>query len=192
MTRKGFFFNQVRCVGCKTCQMACKDKNDLPVGVLFRRIQSYETGRFPNPNSFHYSASCNHCSNPECVAVCPIGAMHVDEEDGTVQYNDSICIGCQYCVTACPYGNPRYVMEYMVVHKCDACKSWRELGEQPACASACPTRALEFGPIEELRAAHPDSVSDLPILPSSSKTRPSLLIKPRPSAFHEDFRELYL
>lgn len=192
MAQKGFFYNQERCVGCKTCQMACKDKNNLAIGTLFRRIQSYETGQYPTPSSYHFSASCNHCSSPECVAVCPIGAMHIDTEDGTVQANDSICIGCKYCVSACPYGNPRYNDELMVVQKCDACQSWRYAGESPACVSSCPARALEFGELEELRAAHPQTISDLPILPDSSRTHPSLLIKPRASALLTEYREMHL
>lgn len=190
MTKKGFFFNQERCVGCKTCQIACKDKNDLAIGVLFRHVQSFETGVFPTPSSYHFSASCNHCLEPICVQVCPIGAMHVDEEDGTVQPNPSICIGCKYCVDACPYGNPRYIEEAMVVLKCDACQSWRYKGEELACVAACPARALEFGPIDELVTAHPETVSDLPILPSSKKTYPSLLVQPRASALLTDYREM--
>ncbi len=190
MTKKGFFFNQERCVGCKTCQIACKDKNDLPIGTLFRRISSYETGVFPAPSTFHFSASCNHCSSPECVAVCPIGAMYVDREDGTVQHNDALCIGCQYCVTACPYGNPRYLSDLKVVRKCDGCKAWRDIGEQVACASSCPARALEFGLLDELQAEHPDAVNDLSILPSSAQTQPSLLIKPRASALTTEYREM--
>jgi anaerobic dimethyl sulfoxide reductase subunit B (iron-sulfur subunit) len=118
--------------------------------------------------------------------------MHVDTEDGTVQFDDSLCIGCQYCVSACPYGNPQYIRELMVVHKCDACKPWRALGEQPACVAACPARALDFGPLSDLTRAHPDTVCDLPILPSSSKTHPSLLIKPRASALLSEYRELSL
>ncbi len=192
MMQKGFFFNQERCVGCKACQMACKDKNDLPLGVFFRKIFSYETGAFPHPASYHVSKSCNHCSSPQCVAVCPIGAMYVDTEDGTVQFDENICIGCQYCVNACPYGNPHYLTQYKAVRKCDACKEWRMLGEACACVSACPTRALEFRPLEELKEAHPNAVSDLPVLPSSRITEPSLLIKPRASALQENYRELYL
>ena len=191
MTQKGFFFNQQRCIGCKTCQMACKDKNNLPLDVWFRRVSSFESGSYPMPTAYHYSASCNHCSKPECVAVCPIGAAHVDIEDGTVQIDSSICIGCQYCVTACPYGNPRYLMDRMVVQKCDACKTWREDGEHIACVSACPMRALEFRPLDELKAAHPEAIDVLPILPDPTKTSPSLLINAKQSALLPDYREMH-
>jgi anaerobic dimethyl sulfoxide reductase subunit B (iron-sulfur subunit) len=89
-----------------------------------------------------------------------------------------MCIGCQYCVTACPYGNPRYLEELMVVHKCDACVRLRGGDEQPACVASCPLRALEFGPLEQLREQHPDAVNTLPILPDPNYTQPSLLIDP--------------
>jgi len=192
MGKQGFFYNQSRCVGCKTCQIACKDKNDLPIGILFRRVSSYETGIYPKPFSYHFSATCNHCSTPACATVCPTGAMHVDEVDGTVRHDDSMCIGCQYCVGACPYGNPRYIEELMVVHKCDACVQLRNAGERPACVASCPSRALEFGQFEDLKEAYPDAVCDLPILPNSSMTAPSLLIKPRASALFAEYRETAL
>ena len=71
---QGFYFNQQMCIGCRTCQVACKDKNDLEVGYLFRRVESFEVGEFPAPAIFHYSGACNHCHTPACVEVCPAGA----------------------------------------------------------------------------------------------------------------------
>jgi anaerobic dimethyl sulfoxide reductase subunit B (iron-sulfur subunit) len=191
MGRQGFFYNQARCVGCKTCQIACKDKNNLPVGILFRRVSSYETGQYPNPGTYHFAATCNHCAQPACVAVCPVDAMHVEESDGTVQHNDAMCIGCQYCVHACPYGNPRYIIELMTVHKCDACMKLRQVGERPACVASCPSRALDFGPIADLQEQYPDMVNALPILPDPEITAPSLLVKPRATALLQEYREMY-
>lgn len=99
---QGFYFNQQMCIGCRTCQVACKDKNDLEVGYLFRRVESFEVGEFPAPATFHYSGACNHCHTPACVEVCPAGATYINEEDGTVQHDDEACIGCGYCVKAVP------------------------------------------------------------------------------------------
>jgi anaerobic dimethyl sulfoxide reductase subunit B (iron-sulfur subunit) len=118
--------------------------------------------------------------------------MHIDEADGTVQPDGSLCIGCQYCVHACPYGNPHYIRDIMVVRKCDACWQLRQAGEQPTCVASCPARALEFGPLEDLGAAHPEALRDLPILPDSSITSPSLLIEARPSALNLEFRGMML
>lgn len=192
MDRKGFYFDNRKCTGCRTCQVACKDKNDLQVGTLFRRVTSYQAGAYPNAMLYHYAASCNHCEKPECVAVCPNGAMYINEEDGTVQHDDSKCIGCQYCVKACPYGVPQYVEDIKLTHKCDACFQLRANGEDPACVAACPMRALEFGPIDELRAAHPDSVDQIAVLPDAAQTNPSLAINAKEAALEPKFTSVIL
>lgn len=189
MDRQGFYFDQRRCIGCRTCQVACKDKNRLEVGTLFRSVASYQTGVFPDATTYHYASTCNHCLNPECVAVCPAGAMYVNEEDGTIQHNDDLCIGCQYCTTACPYGAPKYVEAAGIVKKCDGCIGLRAKGEQPACVAACVMRALEFGPIDELRAAHPDAVDQIAILPEPLTT-PSLCVSARQDALDPDYQSI--
>lgn len=182
MTRQGFYYSNRKCVGCRTCQVACKDKNDLKVGELFRRVVSYQVGTYPDAMLYHYASTCNHCEMPACVSVCPNQAMYVNEEDGTVQHDDSKCIGCQYCANACPYGVPQYMEDIQLTHKCDACIDLRQNGEQPACVAACPMRALEFGPIDELRASHPDSVNWITVLPDSSQTNPSVAIDAKKAA----------
>ena len=186
MGRKGFYYNQSACIGCRTCQVACKDKNDLDVGTLFRTVTSYETGSFPDAHVYHYAATCNHCENPACVAVCPNAATYIDENDGTVQHDDEKCIGCQYCVKACPYGVPQYIEEIQKTHKCDACIGLRSTGENPACVAACPMRAIDFGDIEELRQAHPDAVDAIAILPDASQTNPSVAIDAKETALVSD------
>lgn len=182
MARQGFYFNNRKCAGCRTCQVACKDKNDLRVGELFRRVASYQVGAYPNAMLYHYASTCNHCETPACVSVCPNQAMYINEEDGTVQHDDSKCIGCQYCVNACPYGVPQYMEDIQLTHKCDACIDLRQNGELPACVAACPMRALEFGPIDELRAAHPDAVNQITVLPDPSQTNPSVAIDAKRAA----------
>jgi len=184
---QGFYFDQKACIGCRTCQIACKDKNDLEVGILFRRVVTCEVGAYPAADVYHYSSSCNHCQNPACVDVCPVKAMHVNEEDGTVQPDTSLCIGCQYCVSACPYGVPQFDEERNVSSKCDACISLRSAGEDPACVSSCPMRALEFGDVSVLEKNHPDGVDWFPLLPKSDQTRPSIVVRARPTADSTDF-----
>lgn len=188
----GFYFDQNSCVGCKTCQVACKDKNDLEVGTLFRHVVDFEVGEFPSVKSYHYAATCNHCESPACVEACPTEAMYIDETDGTVQHDDEKCIGCQYCVQSCPYSVPQYLEEQKMVHKCDACYVLRQNGEQPAYVAACPMRALEFGVYDDLVAAHPDAVDQIAILPDSSQTGPHTLIDARPAALENDFRKVIL
>lgn len=189
MGRKGFYFDMTSCIGCRTCQIACKDKNDLKVGTIFRQARTFETGVYPTPGVYHYSSSCNHCEHPKCVEGCPTGAMHVDEVDGTVQPDLTKCIGCRYCTWACPYGVPQFIKELGKVRKCDGCKDLRDKGGNPVCVEACPMRALEWGDIDELKAKHGnDTTRDLPILPKSSVTNPTLAIKAKPVALQKDFR----
>ncbi|MFA5537007.1 MAG: DMSO/selenate family reductase complex B subunit [Bacillota bacterium] len=189
MSRKGFYFDMTNCIGCKTCQIACKDKNGLEVGTIFRRVRHFETGVYPAPGVYYFSGACNHCANPKCVVGCPTGAMHV-AADGTVQHDQSKCIGCRYCIWNCPYGAPQFIPELGKVAKCDSCKDLRDKGENPVCVDACIMRALEWGDLDELEAKYGSvSTKDLPILPPSSVTNPSFLVRPRTVAKLKDFRE---
>ena len=184
----GFYFNQAVCNGCKACQIACKDKHDLPVGVTWRRVVEYtgdtwqttEDTYTPNVFTYYTSVSCNHCENPVCMEVCPTTAMS-KREDGTVYVDQSKCVGCRYCQWACPYGAPQLDPRSGHMSKCDLCYDYRSTGQDPACVSACPSRALDWGPIEELRAKHGDQAGIAP-LPDPSITRPHLVIRPHRDA----------
>ena len=83
MTRIGFYYDQTRCAGCKTCQVACKDKNRLGIGPVLRKVTSHQVGAYPAVKMYHVSASCNHCDAPACMAKCPTGAI-AKNDDGTV------------------------------------------------------------------------------------------------------------
>ncbi|WP_019850294.1 4Fe-4S dicluster domain-containing protein [Desulfitobacterium sp. PCE1] len=189
MGKKGFYFDMEACIGCRTCQIACKDKNNNDIGVLYRRVKNFETGVYPQPDAFNYSSSCNHCAEAKCVKGCPTGAMHY-AEDGTVQHDKDKCIGCKYCIWNCPYGAPQFIEESGIVGKCDSCKGLRDSGENPACVDACIMRCLEFGDLDELKAKYGDRfVQELPILPSAKLTNPSVLIKPKDCALDSNSRE---
>lgn len=158
MSNIGFFLDVTRCTGCRTCQVACKDKNRImEPGALFRRVESWETGTFPNGHVYHVSTSCNHCTDAACVANCPTGAMF-KAEDGAVLHNDEACIGCGTCVSSCPYEVPVLFQEDNIVHKCDTCRVLRDAGGNPACVDSCMMRALDFGTEEELKARHGDDI----------------------------------
>jgi anaerobic dimethyl sulfoxide reductase subunit B (iron-sulfur subunit) len=184
----GFYINQHDCMGCRTCQLACKDKNDLPVGILFRHVKSFEAGVFPAPGVYHYPGTCNHCISAACVLHCPTGAMY-KADDGTTQHDDEICIGCKKCMESCPYEVPQFFEDTKITGKCNFCIDLRNAGGSPACVDACRNRCLEWGEYDELLAAHPEAIQDIAVLPDSSITLPNTLISARISALDGDFRE---
>lgn len=191
MSQLGFYFDASSCSGCRACQAACKDRNDLPVGMLFRRVNTYQTGAYPVATMYSYSRTCNHCASPACVANCPTGAMY-QADDGTVQHNDAECIGCQSCVNSCPYEIPQYDEEQNISRKCDSCKAYRDAGMNPVCVDACCMRVLDFGDLDELRAKYGDDlVNEIPALPVS-ETNPSLLIKTKEAVLADDFRDVII
>lgn len=191
-TQYGFYFDQTACVGCRTCQIACKDKNRLGAGELLRRVKTYEVGEFPNPAIYHLAVSCAHCSHPACAAACPTGRTRVDEATGVVYHDENApCAGegCLRCVKACPYGHPVYVRAQKKVVKCDLCMGLIAKGQEPSCVASCMTRCLKFGPIDELKAKYGEGlVTALPCLPDGG-TGPNALIRPHARAREAGFEE---
>ena len=190
MGNLGFYFDSSRCIGCRACQIACKDKNRImEPGITFRTVKSYETGKFPSPSVYHVAMTCNHCEKPACVEKCPTGAM-AKAADGTVQHDDGTCIGCQTCVKSCPYGVPKYFEEEGVCRKCDSCIAFRANGMNPVCVDACVMRALDFGDVDELEKKYGDGlVSELPSWRDGG-TGPNVRIKPRESVLQEQFESV--
>ena len=189
----GFYVNMERCIGCRTCQVACKDRHDLQeAGVRPRRVESYEAGSYPDVTLFHTTISCNHCEDPACVKGCPTGAMH-KADDGTVVHDDTRCVLCKMCMTTCPYGAPQYDPVKDMIVKCDSCKDLRDAGGVPNCVAACPMRAIEFGDMDQLRQEHGDSVtSELSVMPPARYTNPNLLLEPANGVERTDARMVTL
>lgn len=181
-----FYFDSSACIGCKACQVACQDKNNLSADIMWRRVFRYGGGNWvqtsssvvvPN-NLFRYfvSISCQHCQNPACVDVCPTTAMHKDE-NGVVSVDSEKCIGCRYCEWACPYGAPHFDEAVGIMTKCNFCQDLLAEGGAPACVEACVMRALDFGELEELKAKY-GSLDAIEPLPSGEYTQPALVITP--------------
>jgi len=177
MLQMGFYFDMTSCSACRTCQLACKDKNNLDVGMNFRKVYYFEGGKYPNPWSYPVSISCNHCAEPKCVVNCPTGAMFKRPEDGIVIHRAERCIGCRMCIWSCPYQAPQYNKKEGKVGKCDLCADLLAKNEEPACVSACLMRALKYGDVEELRKKH-GGIDDIEGLPNCHGTSPSLVINP--------------
>ena len=186
----GFFIDSSRCSGCKACQVACKDKNNLEVGRRFRRIYEIQGGGFaPNGqgafenNVFAYTLtiSCNHCDDPICVKNCPTTAMHKRPGDGIVRVDTSKCFGCGYCSWSCPYGARQTNTETGQMSKCDFCVDLLAEGKNPICVDTCPLNAIKFGKIKDLRAKY-GHLSQVQGLPDFTITHPNLVIKPHTGA----------
>ncbi len=157
----GFFFDQSRCDGCFTCIVACKDWHDIPAGpASWMRVACVEKGRYPQPFVAFLVMPCYHCARPACAAACPADAITKRGEDGIVVVDKERCLGkgpCQACLEACPYGAPQFALEDGAkMEKCDLCLDRLTEGKRPICVEACPMRALDAGPLEELRRIHGD------------------------------------
>ena len=147
----GFVHNNVDCIGCRACEIACKDKNGLPAGPRFRRVQYVEGGTYPDVYAYKVNLSCNHCADPACLPTCPTGAIWKRKDNGIVDIDSTLCIGCRRCEAACPYGAPQFIPEQNIVAKCNLCVDEIEAGRKPYCVMACMMRTLDVGPIDLLR-----------------------------------------
>jgi formate dehydrogenase iron-sulfur subunit len=173
-----------RCIGCRSCQVACKQWNRLPAEI------TQQTGTYENPprlssktwslvqvREVSYNGGiawsfakrqCMHCQEPACAAACIVGALHKTAE-GPVIYDDYKCIGCRYCTLACPFGVPTFEWDKAIpyIRKCQMCADRIAEGWTPSCAKACPSSAITFGErsalLQDARAriqAHPDKYVD--------------------------------
>jgi Fe-S-cluster-containing dehydrogenase component len=171
----GLLFDSTLCVGCKACVAACKQANDMPPevhtedalwdtpldisGRTLNVIKVYKHGSFDRKdqveNGFAFSKkSCLHCVDASCVSACPVSAMKKDPVTGLVSYNVDACIGCRYCVAACPFGVPRFTYDSPTpkISKCQLCQHRWPQGKYAACAEVCPTGATLFGKVSDIKA----------------------------------------
>ena len=166
MTEYGIVVNLDACIGCRACQVACKIWNGLKAEETRFNPEGYTNPTDLSPNTWMIMEfmegvlgggpfwlfkkhQCLHCSEAPCAKACPVNAIEVHPE-GAVVIRPDKCIGCQYCIEACPYNIPRYDPRTNKVYKCTMCIDRIQNGLAPACVEACPTDALEFGPWSEL------------------------------------------
>jgi anaerobic dimethyl sulfoxide reductase subunit B (iron-sulfur subunit) len=132
------------------CVVACMDQNDLPEdGTSFRQVSRLEKGAYPAAEIHHVSIACFHCTDAPCLNVCPKGAIFRDPQWGVVDVDENLCIGCRTCAMVCPFGAPRF-HPGRKMQKCNFCVDRIAHGMDPACVHTCTTRALGFGPMEDL------------------------------------------
>ncbi|WP_300332607.1 4Fe-4S dicluster domain-containing protein [Accumulibacter sp.] len=152
----GFVHNNVDCIGCRACEIACKDKNGLPPGPRFRRVMYIEGGTYPDVYAYKVNMSCNHCAEPACLPTCPTGAIWKRADNGVVDIDSTLCIGCRRCEAACPFGAPQWDPIEKIVKKCNLCIDELEANRKPYCVMACMMRVLDIGPIDKLwQGTHP-------------------------------------
>lgn len=183
----GFFTDTSVCIGCKACEVACKEWNNLPADELGLTGDSYDnTGALSSETWRHVafversgksgvrensqtpfqsgwlmlSDVCKHCHNPPCLEACPTGALFKTEFD-TVVVQQDVCNGCGYCVPACPFGVVDISLLDGKAHKCTLCYDRLKGGLEPACAKACPTNSIQFGEVDELVTRARKRVDDL-------------------------------
>jgi formate dehydrogenase iron-sulfur subunit len=176
---KGVLVDLVRCMGCRACQVACKAWNDNPAEVtlclgcydnppdlsadtwsIMRFNELEEGGRL---HWVFTKRQCMHCEHPGCVSACPVGALQ-KLEDGPVVYDGKRCIGCRYCMMACPFRVPKFQWDTPLpfIRKCTFCADRQEEGLEPACVKACPTDALTFGERDALIAEAHERIASRP------------------------------
>jgi Fe-S-cluster-containing dehydrogenase component len=168
--RYGMVIDLKRCVGCNSCTLACRMEHGTPPGVLYNKVKKYEVGKYPSAKLRFLPTPCMHCSEPACVKVCPTGASYKNE-NGLVLIEEKKCMGCRYCVVACPYDSRRFLSEIInyyggksptpfekkkrqnfsqgTVVKCNFCVHRLEQGKLPACVEICTAQARYFGDLDD-------------------------------------------
>lgn len=184
-----FHVDSEHCIGCKACQIACKDRWNLELGQNYRKVVEYEQGGWvqegaawrTNAAAYWVSISCNHCADPGCVKICPTGATYKRAEDGVVLIDQERCVGCQSCSWACPYDAPQYNPATGKMGRCNLCVDRLAEGKNPVCVDACPYGLITYGEIEEIEAEQ-GGTPWVQGLPDPRITKPSLRINPAPAA----------
>jgi Fe-S-cluster-containing dehydrogenase component/formate-dependent nitrite reductase membrane component NrfD len=144
----GFVIDNRKCIGCHACSTACKSENEVPLGVYRTWVKYVDTGIFPDSRRHFQVTRCNHCANPPCTRICPVTAMY-QRDDGIVEFDPEICIGCKACMQACPYDAIYIDPETNTAAKCHFCSHRIEIGLEPACVVVCPEHAIIAGDMDD-------------------------------------------
>ena len=155
-----FYFDPSRCIECFAFEVACQAENDLrpfaeedPLasGPKFREVVEVIDEQSHHHPVQYISMSCMHCGSPNCLTVCPTGAIYRDDERGLILVDQRKCIGCRYCSWACEFGAPQYDSKGLMF-KCDMCVDRLDEGLEPACVQHCCGGAIKAGPVDELES----------------------------------------
>lgn len=159
-----------RCSGCFSCEIACKMENGIALGSYYNKVMTVGPfGDFPRIQQYFLPVHCQQCENAPCVHVCPTGASYRDPDTNVVLVDKAKCIGCKYCMMACPYGVRSWNAKERAVEKCTLCGQLTSAGQEPACVAACCANARFYGDMDDassdvakaVAAADPASVHTL-------------------------------
>jgi Fe-S-cluster-containing dehydrogenase component/formate-dependent nitrite reductase membrane component NrfD len=171
----GFVIDNRKCIGCHACSTACKSENEVPLGIYRTWVKYVETGTYPDARRHFQVTRCNHCANPPCVRICPVEAMY-QRNDGIVEFDSNVCIGCKACMQACPYDAIHIDPNSSTVAKCHYCAHRVDIGLQPACVVVCPEQAIIAGDINDpyTEISHLLSQQDVTVRKPEQGTAPKL------------------
>ncbi len=179
MTHNAIVIDLDRCIGCFACEISCKNENGIALGEQWNKvIVEGPTGTFPDIEQYWLPTMCQQCADAPCVHVCPTGASYRNG-DNIVLIDKEKCIGCKYCMMACPYGVRSWNADEEVVEKCTLCQQLVIVGEEPACVSACCGEARFYGDLDDpdsdpskaLAAADQASVHELTNVGNNPSTK---------------------
>ena len=164
-----------KCIGCHACSVACKEENQVPLGIFRTWVKYVEKGKFPNTRRHFQVTRCNQCENPPCVRICPTAAMY-QRPDGIVEFNKGQCIGCKACLEACPYDAIYVDPESHTAAKCHFCAHRVDRGLEPACVIVCPERAIIVGDMDDANSQVSQLLArqQVSVRKSEQGTRPKL------------------
>lgn len=150
MSHYGLLVDLDRCIGCHSCEIACKNENHVVLGSHWNKVLLRGPyGDFPHLSEYYLPAQCMQCESAPCVHVCPTGASYRDPDTNVVLVDQSKCIGCKYCMMACPYGVRSWNPKKNVVEKCTLCQQLTMVGQNPACVDACCANARFYGDYDD-------------------------------------------
>jgi len=167
------FIDPNKCTGCNACRIACQMQWGLTPSVNYNHLIEQETGKYPKVQRMIIPIQCQHCDDAPCQKVCPTGATY-KREDGIVLIDAKKCIGCKYCMVACPY-NARVINEEGVPEKCRFCAEYVAQGETPACVSTCMNEVRIFGDLDDPASPLHELINNQDVV----QLRPDLNTKPR-------------
>lgn len=137
-----------KCINCRACMVACRAENGVPLGYNRNWVEAEIRGEYPKLVAAFEPGQCQQCEDPACVRVCPTGASH-RRADGIIAINEADCVGCRYCILACPYEARFFREDRGVVEKCNFCAQRVDRGESPACVETCPSHVRIFGDLND-------------------------------------------